>query len=1138
MEKEGDQASPASDQAVQMASPATKTAADQARQSSPFDDNIEVQTATIYKSNAQHSDVLPDQGRSLNEGGASTSFGLSPTTNVPDMPTTEKVLSGGTPDDSSRKLNDNGEGGQSGLEPVVGDDIASNVANPEPFGPIPTTTAAAVSLAEHQRALDALLIGAPNISSGFIFDEPTANPSALESTPSIPILHDNHFGMPSTVNEISNTVVQETPQIRAFAKLEFDDGPFYMNTYSVTLGRDIRAARMGNDPESDERRRRRGSSKRKSSSGDARGDDAARGAASIVSDSGGIMGMDQPKENDSGRKRRSRKRSHNSQQTSSSSLQRSRHNSTSNSALPTPYAPEPTTAVSQRTPGAHPVDPFSLLPSPHECPLIPIHPPAATADSGGHRGISRKHVQIAFNFDKHLFELRISGRNGAFVDERWHAAGETIALRSGSKIQIGGVGVRFVLPDVAVGETGAENTEGSSLYGEEQYESEDSLLEASDDIAAEFTSGSGDEEAESESEQPEPTPPPVIPVKRGPGRPPKNGISKRQMQQQEAERKAKLKAERDGQASTPGKGKAGRPRKNSKTDETEPKPKRKYTKRKSMVKADGADFAVAATPVKEKKEKKPPKPPRSPSPVFDESKLTAEELQKPQSSYVVLIHDAISKSAAGAMSLPQIYRAIERKYPYYKLRVTTTGWQSSVRHNLSQHHAFKKVERDGKGWMWGIVPGVSIEKEKKRRPSPPPSLHRPPHSATFGPPLHNHGSVHGPPGPTNGIMGPPPTLQAFPHHSSTAHGYQSPYASSGNPGPPSNGTSGQHQVPPHLAPGILHRPPPPTTGFPANPAALAPPNPPSRPQQKAPPINRPAGAAPSTPQAKSSIHQDMIVAVQQFKMALTKSMQNTPNSEAIIQSAVNRALGLSAKSTALLPSGKEDPQEAGIMKGIVTIINTFKGGSGGKRPAASAASTAPAAQNKSSATPPPSAANPPPPPPPPTTAMAKPMKTTTTTTSAQQSPQQQRQKSPDPSTPSEKPTSNGTTKAEAATSTNQPQPPAAHATRSRSISIATAPLRSPPTTRKQQQQKQEQEQEQEQEVKTKKQELAASTAAAVPNKPPVGIPSTLTNKPSTRGVKRALESSSSSSNAADEAIASALSSPRTTRFREAKKMAL
>ncbi|RPB02682.1 hypothetical protein L873DRAFT_1762382 [Choiromyces venosus 120613-1] len=114
-----------------------------------------------------------------------------------------------------------------------------------------------------------------------------------------------------------------------------------------------------------------------------------------------------------------------------------------------------------------------------------------------------------------------------------------------------------------------------------------------------------------------------------------------------------------------------------------------------------------------KKEKPPSKRKRAPSPEINEADFPPEALLKPSASYVVLIHEAISSSERGALTLPEIYKAIERKYPYYKVKVTTNGWQSSVRHNLGQHKAFYKVERSGKGWLWSCTKGVSIEKEKK-----------------------------------------------------------------------------------------------------------------------------------------------------------------------------------------------------------------------------------------------------------------------------------------------------------------------------------------------------------------------------------------------------------------------------------------
>ncbi|KAI9805773.1 MAG: hypothetical protein M1833_005266 [Piccolia ochrophora] len=830
---------------------------------------------------------------------------------------------------------------------------------------------AAASLAEHQRALDAILSGASSSGAAYTFEEPTAPPLALESTPSLPV----PLGLDTMLASQHAHVGQDVdgPQIRAFAKLEFDDGPFYMNTYCVELGRDIRAARLASEPEGEPRKRSKGKSRRKSSStGDGsqgpaqgKGEDAAK---SVVSESGGIMGVDTPSDTE-GTKRRNRRKSQNSQITSSSSQQQlSRKNSCSHPVAPPIYFPQGINSMSHRTSGAHPVDPLSLLPSPDECPLIPIHPPAVAVGKGGHKGISRKHVKIAYNFEKHLFELHIRGRNGAFVDERWHASGETMPLNSGSFIQIGGVGLRFVLPDVAGEDTQGEGTEASSALGERMFlEGDEGFDELdSDDIADEadgeggLTSTSELEEtkAESEDEELEPTPPPPpVPVKRGPGRPPKNGISKRQMQQQEAERKAKLAGKKFEPAVPRVKGKVGRPRKNSKPEDPEQKPqKRKYTKRKSLdAGKDGKSDGVNGLQGSEKKEKKPPKPPRSPSPVFDESKLSAEDLQKPQSSYVVLIHEAISNSKAGAMSLPQIYRAIERKYPYYKLRVTTTGWQSSVRHNLSQHHAFRKVERDGKGWMWGIVPGISIEKEKKRRPSPPPMPPQSQHRLAGGPPHFNVSAAPMRMGAPIGSMGPPSTLQPYqqPPTVSGPPSYQSPYATPSTSGPQNGQTHiqpQQQQPPPHHIPS-------PTTRFPdpSPPTTL---HSPAQPPQQQPPTTRPAPSHQSRP-STPALSQDIIKAVQSFKTALIKSMPATKHSEAVVQSAVNRVLGLADKTTAPLPSGKEDGQEATIMKALGTIISKFTS-TGGGATAASSSSTAAAvvtaaAQTPGKPTPPPAA---------------------------------------------------------------------------------------------------------------------------------------------------------------------------------------
>ena len=897
------------------------------------------------------------------------------------------------------------------------------------------------------------------------------SPFTQDHAPSLPILPNGTPMTDGLFSEAALSIVEsEAPRIQAFAKLEFDDGQFYMNTYSVELGRDIRAARLasqwdlGSPQEPDVKMK-----KRSTSSGDAsqtpiriKREDSRKMAGSVVSESGGIMGVDvqnsEPRRRTKGKKSKS---------TDSSSQYRSRKSSGFFPAVQTDYQSLAMASLTDSTFGSHPVDPLSLLPSPDECPLIPIHPPVVPEGvPAGHRGISRKHVKIAFNFEKHLFEIEIKGKNGAFVDEQWHAQGERQPLRSGSYIQIGGVGVRFVLPDVALGETGAEGTiesnptaggkmsfdfedgRGESIAmadssevdsgdkdeatpddsdeeededeederGEEGQEGEGMAIENADQVErAASEEGRSEQSAQEVIEPPikeEPKVEPVLPPpkRKGPGRPPKNGIiSKREqaLLARQAREAAKKEAEaKSSGKSLPGKGKSVKAKTGKEASpevsSAQPKPeKRKYTKRKSKVETsqdgqqdirettepgqsippDQNSEGVAAP--KPLKEKKPPKPPRSPSPVFDEATMTPEQLAKPQSSYVVLIHEALSNSKIGAMSLPQIYRAIERRYPFYKLRVQTTGWQSSVRHNLSQHPAFRKVERDGKGWMWGLVPEVSIEKEKKRRPSPPPmppqgyypqnaQMPRYPYPYPGQPLPHGHvpphygmypgmpaGVIHGPeasnpPGyaaipPGAPIALPPPLANA---QANTTSSYQSPYQPTPQaqpvppqpPPPPSSSLNGANGI--YANPNI--QPPPPPSPM-SNPPAPGPspspaPNPPQT-QPQHPPLRSPTPAPHPHPTPSSNLGHDVLTAVGKFKTALISSMPDPERGEQIVTSAINRTLGLQSASS--MPGG-EDPQEKAIMQALAGMLGNLS-------------KKSMEAQQRQASNPPPSATNPHPP---------------------------------------------------------------------------------------------------------------------------------------------------------------------------------
>jgi hypothetical protein len=160
-----------------------------------------------------------------------------------------------------------------------------------------------------------------------------------------------------------------------------------------------------------------------------------------------------------------------------------------------------------------------------------------------------------------------------------------------------------------------------------------------------------------------------------------------------------------------------------------PSMKPKITKRKDSNAVEGEDGDILESTENgdglsgERKLMKPSKPPRTPSPEPRVEDYTEDQLQRPTANYVVLIHEAISSSPTGQMNLQQIYNYIERKYPWYKFKTTTSGWQSSVRHNLGQHDAFVKGDKEGKGFNWKVNQEVSIEKERRKRQVSPPVNH-------------------------------------------------------------------------------------------------------------------------------------------------------------------------------------------------------------------------------------------------------------------------------------------------------------------------------------------------------------------------------------------------------------------------------
>ena len=94
---------------------------------------------------------------------------------------------------------------------------------------------------------------------------------------------------------------------------------------------------------------------------------------------------------------------------------------------------------------------------------------------------------------------------------------------------------------------------------------------------------------------------------------------------------------------------------------------------------------------------------------------------KPPISYANLIGMAILRAPNRRLTLAQIYKWISDHYRFY--RAADTGWQNSIRHNLSLNKNFIKQERPkddpGKGNYWIIKPGEEktfIAKDRPLRP--------------------------------------------------------------------------------------------------------------------------------------------------------------------------------------------------------------------------------------------------------------------------------------------------------------------------------------------------------------------------------------------------------------------------------------
>eukprot|EP00730_Choanoeca_flexa_P006791 TRINITY_DN12225_c5_g2_i1.p1 TRINITY_DN12225_c5_g2~~TRINITY_DN12225_c5_g2_i1.p1 ORF type:complete len:446 (+),score=30.81 TRINITY_DN12225_c5_g2_i1:158-1495(+) len=297
-------------------------------------------------------------------------------------------------------------------------------------------------------------------------------------------------------------------------------------------------------------------------------------------------------------------------------------------------------------------------------------------DLGPSRTISRQHAKIVYDFTSRRFMLHPLGKNGVAVNGHHYKPGAVIPLETKTAIQIGEVCFYFLLPIGNVSQSVKPVAKAPALQLGQLYSRSpsptDTLTRPNSSIPTRVHSsynsrsaspiqGGADDFAAQLTER-------LAPLASSGGDPPAKMPKAEPMAAPQH---------------TPNTGRAlARSRPNS--------------KRTSKT----ASTSVASSFI-------PAPPPADLAALPDDEPWRDDPTQKPPYSYATLIAQAIWSQPDGKMTLAGIYNYIMTTYKYYDME-DPSGWQNSIRHNLSLNKAFIRVARGpnepGKGAFWSIDP--------------------------------------------------------------------------------------------------------------------------------------------------------------------------------------------------------------------------------------------------------------------------------------------------------------------------------------------------------------------------------------------------------------------------------------------------
>ena len=320
-------------------------------------------------------------------------------------------------------------------------------------------------------------------------------------------------------------------------------------------------------------------------------------------------------------------------------------------------------------------------------------------DLGPSKVVSRKHVSVTFNFQNGNWELHVLGRNGAKVDfQKASINSPPCPLKSGSILDIGGTQMIFILPDKppTISESCIKNLVPQlveAFSNMEEYDNNENKNTILKDIIHNSNYSRLKQEPPESNENLQPQPQLISRTQKTKAKGPQ------QLQQQV--RTFKMYGSGNSKLAS-----------NKSTKITASTLNLNNSSgtiifgSNRSIKASNSNIQGTHWSQNEKSSTSTIITTEFPQALDFGSDLSHDENRniKPPHSYATMITQAILSTQDGIISLADIYKYISFNYAYY--RFAKSGWQNSIRHNLSLNKAFEKVprrpEEPGKGMKWRV----------------------------------------------------------------------------------------------------------------------------------------------------------------------------------------------------------------------------------------------------------------------------------------------------------------------------------------------------------------------------------------------------------------------------------------------------